>query len=85
MAMALTEKNTHYHWHTIQRRHFIDTAKAVRYSEKRAENLLNEMLNKTDLVIQEVSRQLPPTFPKQIANTIFAGLKNAALKLSVTP
>ena len=32
MAMALKGKNTHYHWHTMQRRYFLETAKSVNYS-----------------------------------------------------
>lgn len=82
MAMALKGKNIHYHWHTMQRRHFLETAKAVNYSPDRAEDHLDEMLEKTDSVIQEVTKLLPAEFPKHISDPIFEGLTKAKQKLS---
>lgn len=81
MAMALKGKNNHYHWHTLQRRHFIDTAKEASYSPERAEIILNEMLAQTDSVIQEVSKQLPSSFPNNISEPIFEGLQKTKQKL----
>lgn len=81
MAMALKGKNNHYHWYTLQRRHFIDTAKEASYSPERAEIILNEMLAQTDSVIQEVSKQLPSSFPNNISEPIFEGLQKTKQKL----
>ncbi|MGM9451776.1 type II toxin-antitoxin system HipA family toxin [Legionella bozemanae] len=81
MAMALKGKNNHYHWHTLQHRHFIDTAKEASYSPERAEIILNEMLAQTDSVIQEVSKQLPSSFPNNISEPIFEGLQKTKQKL----
>lgn len=81
MAMALRGKNTHYHWHSMQRRHFLDTAKAVNYSTERAETILDEMLEKSDAVINEVAAQLPGDFPNEIAQPIFTGIHLATKKL----
>ncbi|MCE0724193.1 MULTISPECIES: type II toxin-antitoxin system HipA family toxin [Legionella] len=81
MAMALKGKNNHYHWHTLQRRHFIDTAKETSYSPERAEIILNEMLEQTDSVIQEVSKKLPSSFPNSISEPIFEGLRKTKQKL----
>ncbi|PWY55903.1 serine/threonine protein kinase [Legionella qingyii] len=81
MAMALKGKNNHYHWHTLQRRHFIDTAKDANYSSERAELILNEMLERTDSVIQEVAKQLPSQFPSHISESIFEGLRKTKQKL----
>lgn len=83
MAMALRGKNNHYHWHTLQRRYFLETAKAVNYSPIRAENILDEMLEQTDEVIQKVSRKLPKKFPSKISEPIFEGMllvKNKLLR-----
>lgn len=77
MAMALRGKNSHYQWHLGQRRHFIETAKIINYSVDRAEEILNEMLEKIDFVIQSVSELLPNSFPDKIAGPIFEGLLNA--------
>ena len=81
MAMAFKGKNNHYLWHTIQRRHFLETAKAVNYSMDRAERILHEMLDKTDSVIENVAKNLPTTFPHYISDSIFSGLKKATQKL----
>jgi serine/threonine-protein kinase HipA len=83
MAMAFEGKNRHYHWDSIQNRHFIETAKAIDYSLDRAEGILNEMLKKTDAVIEAVSKKVPPTFPARISDPIFEGLEKAKRKLSV--
>lgn len=82
MAMALKGKNNHYHWHMIQWRHFVETAKAAEYSPERAEMILTEMLEKTDAVIEDVSQKLPDTFPMAIADSIFNGMKKAKEKLA---
>lgn len=74
MAMALKCENNHYHWHNIQRRHFIGTAKYVNYSTEIAETILDEIPGKVDRVIEEVSTKLPKTFPKQISQSVFDGV-----------
>lgn len=76
MAMALTGMNNHYRWCNIQRRHFLSTAKAVRFSEKNAKRLLDELLQQVDSVIEIVLAQLPDTFPPQISESIFSGMLN---------
>ncbi|WP_131782833.1 type II toxin-antitoxin system HipA family toxin [Legionella gresilensis] len=81
MAMALKSKNSHYHWCTMQHRHFLETAKWVNYSVARAEDILDEMLSKTERLIETVANNLPTTFPKNISEPIFEGLKKAKQKL----
>ena len=83
MAMALTGKNVHYHWHSMQLRYFLETANRVNYAVKRAEAILEETLEKVDIVIARVSQQLPRDFPKNIAQPIFDGLRNAKNKLKL--
>lgn len=82
MAMALKGKNSHYHWHLLQRRHFLETAKDANFSAERAEIILNEMLEKTDSVIEEVSKNLPLQFPTHISEPIFEGLYKTKQKLT---
>lgn len=84
MAMALKGKNNHYDWHDIQYRHFIHTAKAANYSVQRAEDILNNMLDKVDIVIEQVSDELPNQLPKKIYMPIFEGMKLAKNKLITT-
>ena len=56
-------------------------AKAANYSVQRAEEILDSMLNKIDLVIEQISDKLPTQFPSKIYKPIFAGLKIAKAKL----
>lgn len=77
MAMALEGKNKHYRWHEIQRRHFLETAKAANYSVEKAEAILDEALNKVESVIEQVSKKLPKDFPKKISDPIFDGMLKA--------
>jgi serine/threonine-protein kinase HipA len=83
MAMALKGKNSHYHWYNIQRRYFMDTAKAVHYSAESAEQILDEMLEKIDAVIQRVTNKLPEKFPSKISEPIFNGMLLLKRKLAV--
>ena len=81
MAMALQGKNRHYHWSKIQHRHFLTTAKAAHFSMRRAELLLNQMLDQLDDVIKKVSNQIPRDFPSVITESIFNGMKKAREQL----
>ncbi|TAK79163.1 MAG: type II toxin-antitoxin system HipA family toxin, partial [Gammaproteobacteria bacterium] len=81
MAMALRGKSIHYHWYDIQRRHFLETAKAVGYSVERAESILDEMLEKVDGVIDHLSRQLPKDFSNKISQPVFEGMLVVKRKL----
>lgn len=81
MAMALKGKNTHYHWYEMQRRYFLETAKAMNYSAEIAEAILDEMLGQTESVIERASVQLPEGFPANISQPIFNGLRAACRTL----
>lgn len=82
MAMALKGENNHYHWHNVQRRHFLSTANAANFSAEIAESILDDMLGKADFVIQQVSTQLPDDFPIHISQPIFAGMELMLHKLT---
>lgn len=81
MAMALKGKNNHYHWHDIQRRHFLNTANIANYSVQRAEEIIDEMLEKVDEIIQRVSNKLPEKFPSKIYKPIFEGMQLARRRI----
>lgn len=81
MAMALAGKSRHYHWKTIQPRHFISTAKKVGFSTYRAAEIIAEMKAQTPTVIQAIIRQLPVDFPSPISESILTGLSEQAAKL----
>ncbi|HEI6740405.1 TPA: type II toxin-antitoxin system HipA family toxin [Legionella pneumophila] len=75
MAMALYGKNIHYKIDGIQKRHFIETAKYVKYSKIKAAQIFEQVIDRIDSAIDEVSRQLPNHFPEKIADPIFKGMR----------
>ncbi len=75
MAMALFGKNRHYHWHSIQPRHFISTAKKVGFNEKNARAIIADLMGMVDEVIAKVEASIPDGFPDAIAVSIFEGMK----------
>src|SRR3990167_7575369 len=81
MAMALIGKNKHYVWESIQRRHFISTAKAAQFSPEIAEQLIQKISNQVESVIEAVRSALPNKFPKPIADAIFSGMRTANKRL----
>lgn len=84
LAMALVGKNRHYEVERIQRRHFNSTAKRFGYGET-AEPLIQELIERTPAVIDEVQRALPPGFSDEVAVKVLSGLRTAARVLKVMP
>ncbi len=79
MAMAVDGKNRHYKWAEIRREHFEHTAQGCRLPDAPA--LIDELVARTPHAIVEVANELPANFPADLANTIFDGLKQAAVTL----
>ncbi|MES9901245.1 MAG: type II toxin-antitoxin system HipA family toxin [Sedimenticola sp.] len=74
MAMAVSGKNRHYHWRSIQPRYFISTAQKARFPTHEATRIVEEMLDRVEEVAGIVSSQVPPSFPDRIASTILDGM-----------
>jgi serine/threonine-protein kinase HipA len=81
MAMALKGKSNHYNWAEIQRRHFFSMAAIANYSVERAEEIMDEMLEKVEFVIEKVSSIIPDNFPPEIYRSIFEGMRMVKRKL----
>ncbi len=81
MAMYLKGKNNHYHWHSIQRRHFLQTANYVNYSVEKAEKILDEILSQVEFVIEAVGKKLPRSFPNGVSQPIFDGMMEMKRRL----
>ena len=75
MAMSLKGNNVHWKWDTIQPRHFISTAKHIKYDTKRAKLELEYMLDNIEGAIAKVEPLIPDNFPNYIADSIFTGLR----------
>jgi serine/threonine-protein kinase HipA len=79
MAMALrgTNKN-HYLWEKIQPRHFLSTAKAINFPQKKAEQILIEMLEQASYIATQVLDKIPEGFPPEISDPILEGMTRLA-------
>jgi len=83
MAMALTGKNRHYHWHNMQPRHFLSTAKQAGFNAKTARSIFSKMMDSLDEVIQGVEEQIPKNFPEGIVKPILNGMLKQRERYSV--
>lgn len=81
LAMSLRGKNRHRKLLGIRRRHWNETARKCGISA-RAEPWIEELLARVEPAIHEVEQLLPPRFPQEVAEPIFAGLRAAAARLS---
>lgn len=77
MAMAVPGKNPHWKMREVLRRHWNESARRNGLGES-AETLMKEIVEKTPTVIEKVEGELPPQFPVRVADSIFAGLRDAA-------
>ena len=84
LAMAVSSKNRHYALATIMRRHFNATAMKCGWSEN-AEDIISELLNRVELAIAVVTRQIPVDFPMDVAESIFEGVRRQAQRLQGQP
>lgn len=82
MAMAVRGKNRHYRWDMICRRHWLDTARKCHFPPDAMDLIINECCDQLEGVIEQVSRDLPPGFSEEIAESIFSGLQGARNRLS---
>jgi serine/threonine-protein kinase HipA len=80
MAMAVWGRNRHYRWSEIRREHFLRTAADCKLPG--AERLIDELVARTPAAIDHAGDELPPKFPAELADAVFAGLRKAARSLA---
>jgi len=76
LAMAVRSKNPHYHFHTIQTRHWRQLA--VRHGGVAVWNAMIDLVSQTDMALAEVERILPHDFPERTWRAIAQGMKAEA-------
>ena len=81
MAMALHGKNTHYKWHEIMPRHWLDESKRAHFPEADMIAIMEEITSKIDSVIEKLASTLPQGFPDEISAPIFEGMKDVCNKV----
>jgi len=80
LAMSVGN-NRHYALHTIQGRHFVQTAQSAGLSGALAQQALHEIASEHASAFAAVEAQLPAAFPQQIHTTIMAGFHSRLLRL----
>ena len=80
MAMAVIAKNRHYHWDKITKRHWESTAQVCDFKYE-IDALVEELVNQTPKVANEISKRLPEKFPASVSEPILKGLESACDKL----
>ncbi|MGB4405456.1 MAG: HipA domain-containing protein [Sphaerochaeta sp.] len=80
MAMAVQGASHHYEWNKIQKRHWVETARACG-AENIMTEIITEVLEQLPGVIDRVAEQLPASFPKKVSSSLFEGMQKTALRL----
>lgn len=80
LAMAVSGENRHYLMKDLQRRHFNAMAAQCFYVPT-AEAIIEDILDRTLDVIEEVTARLPSDFPARVADGILEGLADSAKRL----
>ena len=80
LAMAVRGKNPHWKMRDVLRRHWNEVARRNGVAQS-ADALIAEIVRMTPTVIATVGSKLPAQFPAHVADSIFAGLQEAATRL----
>lgn len=82
MAMVVEGKGRHYLWHAIQRRHWDETTRRCGMASA-LPALIDEIIERTPVVIEIVGAALPRDFPDAVAGPILEGLRGSAARLAL--
>ncbi len=80
LAMAVRGKNPHWKMRDVLRRHWNEVARRNGVAQS-ADALIAEIVRMTPAAIATVGARLPAQFPAHVADSIFAGLQDAATRL----
>ncbi len=78
LAMAV---DGYYLLHQIQYRHWIKQAKQVGLGEEIAQEVIEELVSKTDHVLTKINHEIPANFPNDLVESIFNGVRKQRKKL----
>jgi serine/threonine-protein kinase HipA len=84
LAMAVRGTTNYYLIEKILRRHWIAQARQVGLVAEVAEQLIEDVIESTESIIEEVGRLLPDDFPMDIAEAVFSGMTRQSAKLRVS-
>nr|WP_036019935.1 type II toxin-antitoxin system HipA family toxin [Paraburkholderia mimosarum] len=81
LAMAVRGRNRHYRVEEIYPRHWIAQGQRVGFAAQDVEQMLADVAARTPRVIEAVSERIPATFPMDVAEAVFAGMRRLATRL----
>ena len=74
LAMSVGDSR-HYVLHTIQPRHFIQSAEQAGVSGRIVESAMDDLQERVPSAMDLVASKLPADFPKQLRRSIFSGIE----------
>jgi len=82
LAMAVRGSSNYYLINRIQKRHWLKQGEFTGLSKQQIETIIDEIISETPDVIDRVIRLLPDRFPQEIAESVFAGMKQQCRRLA---
>ncbi|WP_318362983.1 type II toxin-antitoxin system HipA family toxin [Enterobacter sp.] len=82
LAMAVRGSSNYYQIYRIQKRHWINHGKLAGLGEQQIETMLDEIISVTPGVIDRVMALLPQTYPQELADSIFNGIRQQCRHLA---
>lgn len=81
LAMAVRGSENYYHLQLIQRRHWSKHAQQAGLGAATAERIIEEVVAAASNVVDAVYSQLPPEFPRDLADAILGGIHSQSERL----
>lgn len=85
LAMAVRGSSNYYLISKIQRRHWVKHGELTGIGKQQTEAMIEEIIAATPDVIENVAAQLPASFPAELADSIFTGMKLQLARLTAQP
>jgi serine/threonine-protein kinase HipA len=73
MAMKVHSKNTYYHWHKIQAKHWLSHAKYLGFPESEMKRILEELCEIVPSALMRANESAKPIFRKEVGEAITKG------------
>ncbi|EFB0118202.1 type II toxin-antitoxin system HipA family toxin, partial [Salmonella enterica] len=82
LAMAVRGSSNYYHIYRVQRRHWINQGELNGLGRRQVESMMDDIISSTPEVIERVSALLPESFPSELAECIFEGMRQQCRRLA---
>ncbi|QCP50816.1 type II toxin-antitoxin system HipA family toxin [Trinickia violacea] len=82
LAMAVRGSSNHYQIDKILPRHWFQQGRQAGLGEAAVQDIIAEVVDRTESVIDVANDGLPPSFPAAVADAILSGLKKQSGKLA---